>query len=78
MEREIVKALKEIVQELHGIRRELRESRQNVEFKIKEGVRAEELASKIQDHVVKTINERRAENGLEPIPAGNIAMVIEE
>ena len=78
MEREIVKALKEIVQELHGIRRELRESRQNVEFKIKEGVRAEELASKIQHHVVKTINERRAENGLEPIPDGNIAMVIEE
>lgn len=78
MEREIVKALKEIVKELHGIRRELQESRQNVEFKIKEGVCAEELASRVQDHVVKTINERRAENGLEPIPAGNIAMVIEE
>ena len=78
MEREIVKALKEIVKELHDIRRELQKSRQNVEFKIKEGVCAEELTSRVQEHVVKTINERRAENGLEPIPAGNIAMVIEE
>ena len=57
---------------------ELQESRQSVELKMKEVALAEELASKIQDHVVKTINERRAENGLEPIPDGNIAMVIEE